>query len=294
MRIIKIFNNNVILAEDKNHEKKILSGKGIGYGKSKDDEIGIDNRIELFVKESKNPEWMHSFLNLINEIPFEYILVTRKIINNAEANLRVKFNPFLLISLADHIYFAIFRSKKEIRTVVTMDDVKHIYPAEYKVGIEALKIIEKYIKIKMHINEANFIAIHFVENELYPIDKKVELSNPIIENEHINNLLTIIINNIGYPMHSIVLDRLTIHLRFLLRRSFNKNSEKDRSFEQDDNLYTDIKDKYPQLIESENLITEYFNNYCSYRISKSEKLYLLMHLHQIYEDVNPWDEKSDE
>ena len=39
MKAIKIFNNNVVLVNDKNKQQRILFGKGIGFGKHVGDEI---------------------------------------------------------------------------------------------------------------------------------------------------------------------------------------------------------------------------------------------------------------
>ncbi|MCP0888040.1 PRD domain-containing protein [Ligilactobacillus sp. WILCCON 0076] len=295
MRIIKVFNNNVILAEDEKHNKKILSGRGIGFQKHKNDYININDEIELFVRESKNPEWMNSFLNLINEIPFRYILTTRKIIENAEKNLQVKFNPFLLISLSDHIYFATIRAKKH-NAIAIMDDVRNVYPSEYKEARNSLQLINKEIQVSLDENEANFLAIHFVENELAPTSEKVTIRNPMIENKCINDLLKVITDNIGFPAHATTLSRLTIHLRFLLRRIDSTGDVKssEMSSRHDNGLYNEIKQKYPELIAVESKIIEYLKHIWNYNLSDSEKLYLLIHLHQITEDADFSDSDSDE
>lgn len=55
MKAIKIFNNNVVLVNDKNKQQRILFGKGIGFGKHVGDEIKPGKNVQTFVKNIKDP-----------------------------------------------------------------------------------------------------------------------------------------------------------------------------------------------------------------------------------------------
>ena len=69
----------------------------------------------------------------------------------------------------------------------------------------------------MPAGEISLIAIHFVENEISPIDENKQ-SNENYVTLHLSKVLQIIITDLGYPAKPTALERLTVHLRFLISR----------------------------------------------------------------------------
>lgn len=53
MKIIKVFNNNVVLVDDEKHEQAILFGNGIGFKKQPGDEVVKTKGVQTFIKISR-------------------------------------------------------------------------------------------------------------------------------------------------------------------------------------------------------------------------------------------------
>ena len=116
MKIIKKINNNIALAINAKDEEVIVIGKGIGFPKTPY-ELRDESIIEkIFVTQSNN-----DYLEMFKDIPLEDIYLTQEIIKYGEEYLGKKLNTNILLTLSDHISYAIQRfnqgveSKKSFR-----------------------------------------------------------------------------------------------------------------------------------------------------------------------------------
>ncbi|MDF7638041.1 PRD domain-containing protein [Lactobacillus sp. ESL0791] len=284
MKILRIFNNNIILVKNEETDKEsILWGKGVGFQKSKGENIEINKGDSLFVKESES-EWVRSFISLSDEIPLSYFELTKEIVKKAENKLNVKFNPFLLISLTDHIYFAVQRSNENNN--IALKDIKEAYPKEYNQAIVSKLMIEREFNIKLNDSEIGFLTIHFIENEYQKKDDKND--NRIIldqEDQAIIRIKQIISRELRIDLNNRKINsrRLTTHLRFLIDRIQKKEHFSDS--DEDKILYFEMAKLYPKLKNCIAVIIEYLNKKFGYKLTNSEKLYLIMHLQQITKQI---------
>lgn len=111
MKIEKVLNNNVVQALDNNVEY-IVMGKGLGFQKRVGDLVDKEKIEKTFVLENTEAveEWSRVCVNL----PDAEMQVFLNIITFAEAVLQTKFDPSFFIALADHLHYAIERSREEI------------------------------------------------------------------------------------------------------------------------------------------------------------------------------------
>jgi beta-glucoside operon transcriptional antiterminator len=165
MKIIKIFNNNVVLADQNSHQI-VLIGKGLGFQKKPGMTIQSEKIEQIYAPtESK---WFSLFNDLLKDISPEYLEIAAQIIHLAEAKLETKFNEYLLISLMDHIHFAVVRHQQQIDIHnEILWEVKHYYPTEFQVGQTAFACTQKvvnFIADSMHqhlsYNEQVYLTIH--------------------------------------------------------------------------------------------------------------------------------------
>ncbi|WP_229099610.1 CAT RNA binding domain-containing protein [Weissella cibaria] len=116
MLIKKIFNNNVLLAEDKQQDIVVI-GRGIGFQNKRGDAVEealIDTRYL-----PQDEHWGRTFNDLASEISPLVIEMASNILRHAEAQLHTTFNTYLLVSLADHISYAIEKAKQQIVGITT-------------------------------------------------------------------------------------------------------------------------------------------------------------------------------
>ena len=95
-----------------NDVEYIVMGKGLGFQKK----IGYTvNKVKIektFVLE--NPETVAKWTRVYEDLPDGEMQVFLNIITFAEAVLQTKFDPSFFIALADHLHYAIERSREEI------------------------------------------------------------------------------------------------------------------------------------------------------------------------------------
>ena len=107
----KILNNNVVQALDNNVEY-IVMGKGLGFQKKVGDLVDKEKIEKTFVLENTEAveEWSRVYVNL----PDGEMQVFLNILTFAEAVLQTKFDPSFFIALADHLHYAIERSREGV------------------------------------------------------------------------------------------------------------------------------------------------------------------------------------
>lgn len=285
MNIVKVFNNNIVLVKNEQTQKEsILWGKGVGFQKKVGQEITIKEDDAVFVKEAES-EWARSFLSLSEEIPMKYFDVAKKIVKEAEEDMDISFNPFLLISLADHIFFTVQRaSQKSDGGELPINEIKDAYNREFIQAEKSKELIEHEFSVVLQANETGFLAIHFVENEKESI-KNFDKSKMAKDNA-ISDILKIASDklNLNIKENKVNVQRLKTHLKFLLTRIQNKEFFVDT--EEDVKLYQQIIKSYPQLQDCALSITDYLEQKFNYKLSESERIYLIMHLRQISKQAN--------
>ena len=80
--IDKIINNNLIRTFDNNGKEILLMGCGLGFQKKIGDTIDRSKIEKIYAIENKNDS--NKLMNLLSEIPLEYIQVSNEIISYAK------------------------------------------------------------------------------------------------------------------------------------------------------------------------------------------------------------------
>lgn len=107
----KKLNNNVVQAMD-NDVEYIVMVKGLGFQKKIGETVNKEKIEKTFVLE--NPETVAKWTRVYVDLPDGEMQVFLNIITFAEAVLQTKFDPSFFIALADHLHYAIERSREEI------------------------------------------------------------------------------------------------------------------------------------------------------------------------------------
>lgn len=274
MIINKILNNNVVVILDEDNKEQIVMGRGIAYKKRVGDEIEKNMIDKVFTLSDKN--MTNKFTELLKDMPLDYVEVADEIIKYAKLQLGKRLNDNVIISLSDHIKTAVERHLDGINIKnFLLLDIKRFYKDEFAIGLEALKIIEKRIKVDLPEDEAGFIALH--------------ISNSLMD-ENITNMYDItkvmqeILNIVKYHLkitfdeESVYFYRFVTHIKFFSQRLITGKTFDD---ENDDSLLDIIKVKYQDSYKCVNRISEFIYKKYDYIISNEEKLYLTIHIAKI-------------
>ncbi|ERL66081.1 PRD domain-containing protein [Schleiferilactobacillus shenzhenensis] len=280
MEVTKVFNNNVVLAKD-GSQALVLIGKGIGFGKKPGQPITVTDEIDVYRPEAEN--WLKNFQEAVTSIPPEYFELASEIIKKASAALQTTFNSYLLIALADHIQFAIYRHQHDmdIRNELLWE-IKRIYPREYAAGQDALQMTNQRFQVQLLPDEAGFIAMKFVENSMQgSTDRTTKEMTKLI-----NGMLDIVQYQLGRPLDSdsLSFQRLLVHLRFFAQRTVMHVA--DPNGPDDDFLYDHVAQKYPQAFACAQKVTTFVTKSTARPVARGEQVYLTVHIQRLIAESN--------
>lgn len=270
MKIIKIFNNNIVAALSKEYGEIIVTGSGIGFQKRAGDVLD-ENKIEktyLFHDKFKS-----RLEQTLAEVPIEYFEMADTIIKKASQELYVEFSDELFIAITDHISFAIKRFKENIILPnLLMSEIKTLYRNEYVVGLWAIDYVEKCTGIRLSDDEAGYIASHLVNFSL-----NYESNNAVKILSFTKDILSIIEKTMKVSLveTSNKYSRLSIHLKFLAERIFRNEEVNMEDTTDTIRSMFGINKKLELCIDR---IEKRLLNLYDYQLSPDEKTYLCIHI----------------
>lgn len=216
----------------------MLVGKGIGFNRTANDRINQKIADKVYILESEYD--MKEIEELVKSVSSQYLIVTKEIIEQAEAFLNAKFKEPIYIGLADHIHYALTRAGDgESLSNAMIWEIKKFYPKEYQASLKALKLIQEHTGILLSEDEAGFIAFHFVNGQ--------QSGGVISDSQATARIIQDVLNiikfhyKIDFDENSLNYTRFITHLRFFLQRS----SLEAHPDSQEDFLFNQVKKKYP-------------------------------------------------
>ena len=275
MIVKRIFNNNVLLAETEQHEKRMLVGRGIGFNRRINDTIQKGEAEEVYILEPKQS--LKDVEELVNNVPADYLVLTTRIVEMAEKVLDVQLDNSIYIGLADHISYALTRAQQgEFLNNVMLWEIKKFYPSEFQAAMKALALIKETTGIELNEDEAGFITIHFVngqQNGKLAADSKAMM-------RIMQDVLNIVKYHFGieFAEDSLNYTRFITHLRYFLQRIHLDRQERTQS---DDFLFEQVKRKYPESYQCALKIKEYMKNSLHVEMIQDEVLYFMLHIQRL-------------
>lgn len=277
MIIEKIINNNVVIALDDSRQETVVMGKGIGFQAKAGQHLDANKIEKRFVLDSKSDTGR--FGELVRSIPLEHLEVCMNIIDYASQVLQRRLSNSIYISLTDHINFALERQKTGlVFENLLLEEVRSFYPSEYLIGEYGVALIEHELGIKLPIDEAASIALHFVNAEY-----KTAMSDTMHITSLIREILDIVDEELDMKLdeHGLYYPRFVTHLKFLAHRVFVGQQENRQA---DDLLEVVIRLYAKEYAVSEK-IASYIKEHYKHEISSEEKAYLTLHIRRIQPNI---------
>jgi transcriptional antiterminator len=276
LRIHKVLNNNVIIGEHSSYGEVVLIGKGIGFNRKPDDKIDQTVGEKMFIlkdeKEQKNYIKLLPFLD--NDL-LETIISSIELITKRTSS---ELNEHIHVGLTDHLMFAFTRLSKGIVTKNPfLVETKALYPTEFDIAKEVVKLIEEKTDIHLPEDEIGFIALH--------IHSAVMNKNLSDVNRH-SQLVTHLVNlieeqfKIKIDKDSIDYMRLVRHLRFTIERV--NSGEQVEEPEKISNL---LKEEYPLCYNLSWKLIKVMQESLKKPVFDAEAVYLTMHLQRLQKKI---------
>lgn len=267
MKVIKKINNNVALCLDGNQRELIAFGKGIGFKPIPYEltDLSVIERTYYGI----SPEYQ----GLLKEIPKEIFDVSGMLVDLAANSIDADFNRNLVITLADHINFAIDRYKKNIHIKPPyVGNLAYLHEAEYKVSTQAVACINQRFGVRLPKEEAAAIALHLInaENSVAPkadfLDASTMISDVIGLIEKRENIT---IDRSGFNA-----SRFITHMEYLLARIRNNETLENNN----DKLFNNLKQEYRETYLCAEDVRTYLQQKTGKNLGSEEMSYLMLHI----------------
>lgn len=269
--IIKVFNNNVVMAWDKsNREETVLVGKGLGFDAKQGDVVKGDNieKVFYFIDQDK--------VKQLNRFDEDIIGITEEIISMVSKELKEPLNEHIHVALADHIGFTLERLQIGLEiTNPFIEEIKALYPKEYGLACRSAVMIEEKFEVGIPEGEKGFIAMHIhsarINRELSRTVKSTSMINKMVEIIEKELQIKLDRQNTNYA-------RLIIHLRFALDRMDSGLTIKNP-------LLVRIKREFTKSYKIAIKIAEYIRERTGKTPPEDELGYLALHIQRIKDSL---------
>ena len=277
MRIKKVINNNILCVVDDKGGEMIVTGRGLGFKRKIGERVDPALVEKTYHMEDKAEQ--RRLRELCEQIPLEHLRLTQELIEYIRSQLNTRLNESLLITLADHISFAIKRKQEGIEfTNPLQGAIMCYYPAEYRLGQHCLRVIQEQTQTSLCESEAAFIALHIVNAELntsmsdmYEITRLIEGTLAVVEYYYQK----------VYDRESLDFSRFVVHLRYFAQRLFQGQASPGREDMQDAAFQEMIARTCKQHYKCAQCVEEYIRNTYHKELSGEELIYLTIHLKRI-------------
>lgn len=269
MTVVKKINNNAAVCLDGNQRELIAFGKGIGFPPTPYELTDLRKIERTFYHVSSQ------YIPMINDIPQEIITFTAQQLQNIQ--LPYETNSNLVMTLADHIAFAIERTKHGI--FVQMPSIYELemnYPQEVRAGRQLVTAARRTFKVKLPKGEIQGVAMHLINareggKEAPRIEEQYE--------EILEETTHIIEREMGLRVRRDTFNyvRFATHVQYLLQRIF-EHSHIDSSNLQ---MYKSIRAEYPKVSACVDQICAYYKSIWAAELAEEEKLYLILHVNRV-------------
>ena len=277
MRIKKIINNNILCAVDDKGNELIVTGRGIGFQRHRGETIDTALIERTYRMEEKTGQ--RKLRELVEKIPIEHLSLTEGLIKHITSQIPQKLNESLLITMADHISFAILRKAQGVEFSNPLKGpIMCYYPTEYHLGQYCLRVIREQLGVTLHEDEAAFIALHIVNaelntnmSEMYQITQLIEGTISVVEYFYQNQ----------FDRESLDFNRFVVHLRYFAQRLFQNQIMEDSQGERDEVFRQLIMKNCKEHYKCAQCISDYIKNTYQKDLSDEELTYLTIHLKRI-------------
>lgn len=278
MQVLKVMNNSLVLALDEAGTECILMGKGIGYNKAIGHEIQEAEIEKIFILTDN--KMLSNFVQLASTLDDTYINLVKEIIDYAASKYQIEVKDYLYLSLSDHISFVVKRLREgNIGENFNYPDVVLYHKDEYQIGKYAVALINKRLQIELPESEATAIGLHFVNAKMESSSHQRDESIAKL----MNNFEKIVQRTVGGKINrdTFTYSRFLTHLNYFSERVYEGNLFPD---EDQEDLYHTLAKKMTKEVDIIKAFEIFIQKEYGLRITKQEKIYLLVHLHRIVEE----------
>lgn len=273
MRLIKKVNNNVAVCQDSSGRELVAFGKGIGFGFAPHDSIELDRIERTFYDISPQ------YLEMIGSLPADVVEFTAGVVDVARMVLSYPLTPNLLLTLSDHIAFAIKRFREGIYIKMPLAfDLEQMYPKEMELAHKVVVQINTRFEVRLPRDEASGVVLALINARVYSgNDSEVRAED---ERQAILDGVTDIVEKemgVNINRDTFNYSRFATHVRYLYDRLKSGACIDSVNFE----IYGSLREESADVAACVDRIAEWLELEKGFRIVDEERLYLLLHINRV-------------
>lgn len=271
MRVVKKVNNNVAICLDGQGRELIAFGKGLGFRPTPYELSDLSLIQRTFYDVS--PQYME----MIGTLPMDVMEFTAEVVDMARGTLPYELSPNLLLTLSDHIAFAIKRTREGIFVKMPLAyDLEQMYPQEISMAQRAVEELKARFKVPLHRDEASGIAMAFINARVY---SKEDSGGQLGDEDILEEITGMVEREMGVSIDqsSFNYARYATHVRYLLERL--KSGKGIDSINQ--GMYAELRQEYGETAACVDKIADYLERRHGFHVTEEEQLYLFLHVNRV-------------
>ena len=157
VRILRVFNNNVVLARDALGREVVATGRGLAFGRK----AGQDLDESLIARRYVTAQDAGLVGQMLSEIPLGRIALIEEIFTQAVKDLGATITSAGLIAVVDHVHQALERARRGERMDYPLRaEVAHLHPEELRLAERMVADLNSSQAIRLPEGEAFALALH--------------------------------------------------------------------------------------------------------------------------------------
>lgn len=277
MKVLRVLNNNVVLAMDDAGGEIILTGRGLGHDARPGREVNHDKVVRVFVPSAgSDPDHL---ANSLASIPPEHVQLVGNAMSVAGLDAKASASPTLVIALADHISFALKRRAIGMEvTYPLLSEVTHLYPEEYAQARALLSVVNAQLDDPLEGGEAIALALHLVNAGFSTGD----ISWTYTMTGVIQQLVEVIEQTYGIELddHRVSIGRFVTHLRYL----FVRINQHHQLADEHSAIGVAIREAHPDAYECARRLAGVLELRLGASLTEDEVTYLTLHVARVTND----------
>jgi len=214
MKVLRVFNNNVVLSLDELGREVVITGRGVGFQARSGSTIDPALIVRRFVP-ADNPD---SVAQVLADIPPERLAQIETLFAAAMVELGSPMPPLAVVAVADHVHQAIERvARGEVMEYPMRAEVAHLHPVELEVAETLLAKLNRELDVPLPQGEAIALAMHL----FHAVTGSPSMEQTFVQSKLIRQIFDTVQQAYGdeFDPDSIDAARFATHLRYFFARA---------------------------------------------------------------------------
>lgn len=278
MEVLRVFNNNVVLARRDDGQDVIATGRGLGFQAKPGGRVDESHVVRVFVPDvGRDGDALGS---LVAAIPPAHLDLAGRALESVRERLTFELGSATVVALADHLSFAHERHRQGIEVEYPLRaEVSHLYPEELRIAGRILEFVEQHSAISLPDGEVVPVAMHLVTAGFSGGD----LSATYRMTGVINQIFDVLEQVLPVPIdrESVNAARFIVHLRYFFVRAHDDRQLDDSS----DKLGEGVRRAFPEAYAAARRLQTVMELRLGEPVSSAELTYLSIHVARMVDEA---------